>query len=274
VLKALAPKKEGSGAYPAVKVGDKVEPRGFRPEQHFTLGPARFTEASIIDILREREIGRPSTYAPIISVLLDRYYVVRSNKQLVPTVLGRKICDVLVEHFGSYVDADFTASMEAKLDEVEENRIRWPDMLREFWGPFKERVDEVGKTLESIKGSLDEPTDRACEKCSRPMVKKLGRYGFFIACSGFPECRNAKSIPLAKCPVCGGDVVARRNKGQRKEFYGCDRYPECDFISHFKPIDQDCPKCGRFLVERFDKRHGTHKACINPECDFLHAAEE
>jgi len=274
VIKVLASKKENGSPYPPLKAGDKVQTEKFYPEQHFTQGPPRYTEASIIDILREKDIGRPSTYAPIISVLLDRYYVVRSNKQLVPTVLGKKICEVLVEHFPDYVNVAFTASMENKLDEVEESRVKWPDMLREFWGPFKTQVDEVGQTLESLKGTLDEPTDYVCDKCGKPMVKKLGRYGFFLACSGFPDCRNPKSIPLAKCPKCSGDVVARKTKGQRKEFYGCTNYPDCDFISHFKPISQDCPKCGRFMVEKFDKKNGNHKVCINPDCDYLHSAEE
>jgi DNA topoisomerase-1 len=207
-------------------------------------------------------------------VLLDRYYVTRSNKQLVPTLLGKMICDMLVEYFPRVVNAAFTASMENKLDEVEESRIRWPDMIREFWDPFKSRVDEVGKTLESFKGSLDEPTDYTCEKCGRPMVKKLGRFGYFLACSGFPECRNTKSIPLAKCPKCGGDIVARKTKGRGKEFYGCTNYPDCDFISHFKPIDRNCPKCGQFMVEKYDKKNGSHKACINPDCNYLHSSDD
>jgi DNA topoisomerase-1 len=274
VIKLLSSKEEKGNPYPPLKAGDRVAIEKFHPEQHFTQGPPRYTEASIIDILREKEIGRPSTYAPIISVLLDRYYVTRSNKQLVPTLLGKKICEMLVEYFPGYVDVDFTASMESKLDKVEESRLKWPDMLKEFWGPFKAQVDEVGKTLESFKGSLDEPTDYICEKCGRPIVKKLGRNGFFLACTGFPECRNTRSVPLAVCPKCGGDVIARKTKGRGKEFYGCANYPECDFISHYKPISQNCPKCGKFMVEKYDKKNGSHKACINPECDYLHSAEE
>jgi DNA topoisomerase-1 len=274
VIKLLSSKEEKGDPYPPLKAGDKVVIEKFHPEQHFTQGPPRYTEASIIDILREKEIGRPSTYAPIISVLLDRYYVTRSNKQLVPTLLGKKICEMLVEYFPGYVDVDFTASMETKLDKVEESRLKWPDMLKEFWGPFKAQVDEVGKTLESFKGSLDEPTDYTCEKCGKPIVKKLGRNGFFLACTGFPECRNTRSVPLAVCPKCGGDVVARKTKGRGKEFYGCNNYPDCDFISHYKPISQNCPKCGRFMVEKYDKKNGSHKGCINPECDYLHSAEE
>jgi DNA topoisomerase-1 len=273
VMKLLAGKEEKGNAYPPLKAGDKLRADKFYPEQHFTQGPPRYTDASIVKVLEEKGIGRPSTYAPIISVLLDRYYVTRTNKQLIPTVLGRLINDVLVEYFPHYIDAAFTADMENKLDEVEERAVRWPDMIREFWNPFKDRLDEVGKTLESFKGSLDEPSDYVCDKCGKPMVKKLGRFGFFLACSGFPECRNTKSIPLAKCPKCGGDVVARKNRGRGKEFYGCTNYPECDFISHYKPINQDCPKCGQFLVEKYDKKNGYHKACINPDCDYLHSDE-
>jgi DNA topoisomerase-1 len=273
VIKLLASREEKGGAYPSLKTGDKVQIDKFYPEQHFTQGPPRYTDASIVKILEEKGIGRPSTYAPIISVLLDRYYVTRSNKQLVPTLLGKMINDMLVDYFPHVIDAAFTASMETRLDEVEENQILWPDMIREFWTPFRDRVEEVGKTLESFKGSLDEPTDYVCEKCGKPMVKKLGRFGYFLACSGFPDCRNTRSIPLAVCPKCGGDVVARKTRGRGKEFYGCTNYPECDFISHFRPINQNCPKCGRFMVEKYDKKNGAHKACINPDCDYLHSAE-
>jgi DNA topoisomerase-1 len=272
-LKLLSSKEESSSSCPSLKKGEKVKIDKFRSEQHFTQGPARYSDASIVRTLEEKGIGRPSTYASIISVLLDRYYVTRSNKQLVPTVLGKLITDVLTEHFPLYVDADFTASMETKLDEVEENRVSWPEMIREFWNPFKAAVDEVSKTIESFKGTLDEVTEFTCEKCGKPLVKKLGRFGFFLACSGFPECRNTKSIPLAKCPKCSGDVVARKTKGRGKEFYGCTNYPECDFISHFKPVKQNCPKCGFFMVEKYDKKNGAHKVCINPDCDYLHSID-
>jgi DNA topoisomerase-1 len=274
VIKLLSSKEEKGNPYPLLKTGDRVNVEKFHPEQHFTQGPPRYTDATIVRTLEEKGIGRPSTYAPIISVLLDRYYVTRSNKQLVPTLLGKMINDMLVEYFPHYVDAGFTASMENKLDEVEESHIRWPDMIREFWDPFKTRVDEVGRTLESFKGSLDEPTDYVCDKCGRPLVKKLGRFGFFLACTGFPECRNTRSVPLAKCPKCGGDVVARKTRGRGKEFYGCANYPNCDFISHFKPTNQSCPRCGQFMVEKYDKKNGSHKACINPACDYLHSAED
>ena len=274
VMKLLASKEEKGNPYPVLKIGDTVVVDKFYPEQHFTQGPPRYTDASIVKTLEEKGIGRPSTYAPIISVLLDRYYVTRSNKQLVPTVLGRLICDMLVEYFPQVVNSAFTAAMESKLDAVEESQLRWPDMIREFYNPFKDRVDEIGKTLESFKGSLDEVTDLTCEKCGKPLVKKLGRYGFFLACSGFPECRNTKSIPLAVCPRCGGDIIARKTRGRGKEFYGCANYPACDFITHFKPINQNCPQCGHFMVEKYDKKNGSHKGCINPECDYLHSSDE
>jgi len=274
VMKLLVSKDEKGSLYPALKTGDKVKVDEFRPEQHFTQGPYRFTDASIVKTLEENGIGRPSTYAPIISVLLDRYYVTRSNKQLVPTILGRMINDLLVENFPQVIDAGFTADMETKLDEVEESQRSWPEMIREFWDPFKDRVDDVGKTLESYKGTLDEVTDYECEKCGKHLVKKLGRFGFFLACSGFPECRNTRSIPLAKCPKCGGDVVSRKTKGRGKEFYGCTNYPNCDFICYFKPVNINCPKCGQFLVEKYDKKNGSRKACINPGCNYLHSSED
>ena len=132
------------------------------------------------------------------------------------------------------------------------------------------------KSVESIKGTFDEKTDIICEKCGKHMLKKLGRYGFFLACEGFPECRNAKSIPLAKCPRpgCNGDIVAKRGKGRARAFYGCTHYPDCDFITYFKPIEATCPKCGWFMVEKYDKKNGSYKACINPECDYLHSDDE
>ena len=276
VVKLLSSKEEITGSIPALKVGDEVEPKSFTPEQHFTSGPARYTDASIVKTLEEKGIGRPSTYAPIISVLIDRYYISRNNKQFVPTPLGKMINDILVESFPDVINENFTAEIESKLDDVEEGKVQWPKMMGDFFFPFKEHVDEVMSTLESVKGSMDEVTDKTCELCGKPMLKKLGRFGYFLACSGFPECHNTKSIPLAKCPrpECNGEIVERKNKGRSKSFYGCTNYPTCDFISHFKPIDQNCPKCGWFMVEKYDKKHGSFKSCINPDCTYLHTAGE
>ncbi len=272
VIKVLSSKEEKSTSLPSMKEGEEIKVEKFHPEQHFTQGPARYTDASIVRMLEEKGIGRPSTYAPIISVLLDRYYVTRSNKQLVPTQLGKIISKILVESFPDVINESFTAEVENKLDEVENDTLVWNTMMSDFYGPFKKRVDEVMETQESIKGFLDEQTDLKCDLCGKPMVKKLGRFGYFLACSGFPECHNTKSIPLAKCPCkdCGGDIVERKTKGRGKSFYGCTNYPKCNFISHFKPIDQYCPQCGWFLVEKFDKKNGSYKSCINPDCNYLH----
>ena len=276
VIKMLSSKEEKSTSLPSMKEGEEIKVEKFHPEQHFTQGPARYTDASIVRMLEEKGIGRPSTYAPIISVLLDRYYVTRSNKQLVPTQLGKMISKILVESFPDVINESFTAEVENKLDEVENDTLVWNTMMSDFYAPFKKRVDEVMETQESIKGFLDEQTDLKCDLCGKPMVKKLGRFGFFLAFSGFPECHNTKSIPLAKCPCkdCGGDIVERKQKGRGKSFYGCTNYPKCNFISHFKPIDQYCPQCGWFLVEKFDKKNGSYKSCINPDCNYLHTNDE
>lgn len=275
VIKLLSSKEEKSSSLPAMKEGEVLTVNNFHPEQHFTQGPARYTDASIVRMLEEKGIGRPSTYATIISVLLDRYYVTRSNKQLVPTQLGKMINKILVESFPAVINEEFTAKVENELDQVEEDKLVWNNIISDFYGPFKETVDNVMEHQESIKGFLDEQTDKVCELCGKTMVKKLGRFGFFLACSGFPECHNTKSIPLAKCPVCGdGEIVERKTKGRGKAFYGCTNYPTCTFISHFKPIDQYCPKCGWFLVEKFDKKNGAYKSCINPDCDYLHTSGE
>ena len=276
VIKLLSSKEEKSSSLPSLKEGEALETGKFHPEQHFTQGPARYTDASIVRMLEEKGIGRPSTYAPIISVLLDRYYVTRSNKQLVPTQLGKVISKILVESFPDVINEQFTAEVENSLDKVEADELVWNDMISDFYGPFKKRVEEVMSTTESIKGFLDEKTDKVCDLCGKPMIKKLGKFGFFLACSGFPECHNTKSIPLAKCPVpgCNGEIVERKQKGRGKSFFGCTNYPKCTFISHFKPIDSYCPKCGWFLVEKFDKKNGSYKSCINPDCDYLHSADD
>lgn len=278
VIKLLSAKEEITGNLPQLKTGEILEStHGFYPEQHFTQGPARYTDASMVRMLEEKGIGRPSTYAPIISVLLDRYYVVRNNKQLMPTVLGKMINKILVESFPDVINEKFTAEVETELDDVEQNKVAWNDIIHDFYGPFKKRCGEVEESVASVKGFLDEPADEVCEKCGKPMLKKLGRFGYFLACSGFPECHNTKSIPLAKCPKkgCGGDIVARKTKGRGKEFYGCTNYPKCDFISHFKPLEnQSCPKCGWFLVEKYDKKNGSYKSCINPDCSYLHTVGE
>ena len=275
VIKLSASKEERASHSLALEIGQKLGVEKIDASQHFTQGPSRYTDATIIKALEEMGIGRPSTYAPTISTLLERYYVSRQSKQLAPTTLGRMISDILSEFFPEVIGAGFTAQMESLLDKVEDEKADWVQALKEFYFPFKGKLDEVMSTLSSKKGQLDESTDILCERCGKPMVKKLGRFGFFLACSGFPGCKNTKSIPIAACPKCGGDVVERKNpKGRRKIFYGCNRYPACDFVTYDRPTDTLCPKCGWFLVEKRDRASGTHKACINPSCDYLHSRDE
>ena len=276
VLKLLSSKEEEGSSLPHLDVGETVDVGDFVPQQHFTQGPSRYTDASMVKALEEKGIGRPSTYAPIISVLQDRYYVTRNNKQLVPTMLGKIIYKILTESFPDVINEKFTSDVESDLDKIEQDQLVWNDMIGDFFLPFKRKVEDVMESAKSLKGTLDEPTSEICEVCGRPMVKKLGKFGYFLACSGFPECHNTKSVPLAACPCkgCGGQIVARKAKKRGKEFYGCTNYPSCSFITHFKPTDSFCPSCGWFLVEKWDKRRGSYKSCINPECDFLHSADQ
>lgn len=275
VIKLAASKEEKASHSLALEAGQELAVEKIHASQHFTQGPSRYNDASIIKALEELGIGRPSTYAPTISTLLERYYVSRQAKQLAPTLLGKMITEILTEYFPDVIGTGFTAGMEKLLDNVEDEKVDWVAAMKDFYFPFKARLDEVMATLSSKKGQLDEVTDKACELCGKPMVKKLGRFGYFLACSGFPACRNTKSVPLAKCPKCGGDVVERKNlKGKRKSFYGCTNYPSCDFMSYDKPTEKLCPKCGWFLVEKSDKASGVHKACINPSCDYLHAKDD
>jgi len=275
VIKLSASKEEKASHSLALEVGQDLGVEKIDASQHFTQGPSRYTDATIIKALEELGIGRPSTYAPTISTLLERYYVSRQSKQLAPTTLGRMISDILTEFFPEVIGAGFTAQMESLLDKVEDEKADWVQAMKEFYFPFKGKLDEVMSTLSSKKGQLDEATDILCERCGKPMVKKLGRFGFFLACSGFPGCKNTKSIPVAVCPKCGGDIVERKNpKGKRKLFYGCNRYPACDFVTYDKPTDKLCPKCGWFLVEKSDRVSESHKACINPSCDYLHSRDE
>lgn len=255
---------------PELSTGDEVDVTEFYPEQHFTSPPPRFNDASLVKFLEDSGIGRPSTYAPTINTLLKRYYVTRSGKQLVPTVLGKLVNAIMVKHFSLFVSIDFTAEMEEKLDRIEESEFEWVRMLHDFYGPFKEVVDKAEENIEEMKNILDEETDMECEKCGSKMVKRLGRFGFFLACSAFPECRNAKSLPIGKCPKCEGDVVKREAKSGkgRGSFYSCNRYPDCDFITRDTPAEKSCPKCGKLLFKKRIKGVGEKLTCLNEECGF------
>jgi DNA topoisomerase-1 len=276
VLKLSADAETREAKLPSLEVGEELRLESLEPAQHFTQGPERYTDATIIKALEDGGLGRPSTYAPTLSVLLERFYITRDKRQILPTALGRMVNDIIVESFPTIVDPAFTAAMEARLDEVEKGRADWSAMIGDFYPPFKLRFDEVMEGLESRRGSLDEATGLDCELCGKPLVKRLGRSGFFLACSGFPACRNTRSIPLATCPACGkGDIVAKRKAdGKGRTFYGCTRYPDCGFVTYHRPTAATCPKCGHFLVERSDRKRGHFKVCVNPACDCLHDQED
>lgn len=264
-LNLLKSKEVKSIKIPELKKDEELQQKNLDAEQHFTQPQPRFTDASIIKFLEDNGIGRPSTYAPIISTLLDRYYVVKKSKQIEPTQLGKLVNNIIINSFSNIVNIDFTAKLENQLDEIANGKFDHQVMLHDFYEPFKHSLDEASKNLEDHKKVFDEETDEICDKCGSKMVKKLGKYGFFLACSNFPECRNAKTIPLADCPVdgCNGKIVPRKKGPRSKEFYGCTNYPECDFVIWSKPLEQKCPKCGKFLIEKNDKIHGSYKVCVD-----------
>lgn len=252
-------------ALPALTSGQMLDLLRLNPEQHFTQPPPRFTEATLVKALEENGIGRPSTYAPTIATLLARNYVTSEEKKLVPTELGFVVNDILVEHFPSIVDIGFTSGMEEELDEIASGEREWVPVIREFYGPFSESLGKAEQTMERVK-VRDEPTDEVCDQCGKPMVIKLGRYGRFMACSGFPDCRNAKPLLTrlgVQCPQCHqGEIVERRTKKGRTG-YGCDRFPECDFWTWAKPTGQSCPVCDGVMVHA--NRAGDEVKCM--KCD-------
>lgn len=262
--------KSKKSSFPDLNEGDSVNVEEFLPEQHFTSPPPRYNDASLVKFLEESGIGRPSTYAPTINTLIKRYYVSRSGKQLVPTVLGKLVNDTVTKNFPSLVSIDFTVGMEEKLDAVEEQKVEWHNMLAEFYNPFIEVVHYAEENIDDMKGVLDEETGLICEKCGAPMLKKLGKFGYFLACSAFPDCRNAKSLPLGKCPMpdCKGDVVKRSSKKGRP-FYACSEYPECEFITRDVPSAKDCPKCGKLLFSKRIRGKGERLICLNEECGYF-----
>ncbi len=261
--------KSKKNTLPKISEGDILALEKINSEQHFTSPPPRFNDASLVKFLEESGIGRPSTYAPTINTLIKRYYIVRSGRQLVPTVLGKLVNGLIIENFKDLVSVDFTAEMEAKLDGVEEKKYEWHNMIADFFTPFSKTVEEAEKQIADHKGSLDEKTDEVCEKCGKPMLKKLGKFGYFLACSGFPECRNSKSLPLGKCPKdnCDGSVVKRSSKKGRP-FYSCSNYPDCDFITREIPSDKPCPKCGKLLFSKRIKNKGVKLSCLNEKCGY------
>ncbi|MBH0229261.1 type I DNA topoisomerase [Halobacillus yeomjeoni] len=260
-------KKEKDKLLPHIEEGMTVKAEEIKPNQHFTQPPPRYTEARLVKTLEELGIGRPSTYAPTLDTIQRRGYVALDNKRFIPTELGEIVLDQLREYFPEIIDVDFTKEMEDDLDAIEDGTENWVSIIKDFYKDFEPRLTKAEKEMEEIE-IKDEPAGIDCEKCGHEMVYKMGRYGKFLACSNFPDCRNTKPI-LKKvgvtCPKCKeGEVVERKSKKNRK-FFGCDQYPECDFISWDKPISRPCPKCDSLLVEKKSKK-GNQIQCT--ECDY------
>ena len=258
-------KAEGNKMLGSLDEHTKLSWESFDSKQHFTQPPAHYTEASLVKALEELGIGRPSTYAPTISIILGRRYVTKEAKNLYLTEIGEVVNNIMKQSFPSIVDANFTANMEGLLDMVEEGKVAWKDVIRNFYPDLDEAVKRAEIELESVKIE-DEVTDVICEECGRNMVIKYGPHGKFLACPGFPECRNTKPY-LEKigvpCPVCGKDVVIRKTKKGRK-YYGCENNPECDFMSWQKPSKEKCPDCGGYMLEK-----GNKLVCADEKCGYV-----
>ena len=252
---------------PELSEGEELEAKEVTSEQKFTEPPSRFTEASLVKDLEEKNIGRPSTYAPIIATLLERKYISREKKTLVPTDLGFLVTDLMEQYFKEIVDAGFTADMEDKLDDIEAKDLNWKQVVRDFYGPLKEELAVADKAIEKVQLE-DRLSGDTCELCGKPMAIKTGRFGEFLACTGYPECKNTKAIVKTinvKCPDCSGDIVAKRGRSG-KVFYGCSNYPECNRAFWYKPVDRKCPQCGELLLEKHTKN--TKYVCSNDKCGY------
>lgn len=252
---------------PKLEQGDKVTATQIEPAQHFTQPPPRYTEARLVKTLEELKIGRPSTYAPTIDTIQKRNYVKLESKRFMPTELGEIVYEQVKEYFPEIIDVEFTVNMETLLDKIAEGDMNWRKVVGDFYNSFKQDVERAEEEMEKIE-IKDEPAGEDCEVCGSPMVIKMGRYGKFMACSNFPDCRNTKAIVKTigvKCPTCkDGEVVERKSKKNRI-FYGCSNYPECDFISWDKPVGRDCPKCNHYLV---DKKKGRSSQVTCSNCDY------
>lgn len=252
---------------PPLEEGENLKAQKITSEQKFTEPPSRFTEASLVKDLEEKNIGRPSTYAPIIATLLERKYVLRQKKTLLPTDLGFLVIDMMEEYFKEIVDTGFTAEMEDKLDDVEVKDLDWKDIIRDFYGTLEKELKVADEAIEKVQIE-EQITDEVCELCGKPMAIKSGRFGEFLACTGYPECKNTKAIVQTidvKCPDCGGDIVVKRGKSG-KVFYGCSNYPDCKKAFWYKPTNQKCPQCGSLLLER--KTKSSQLACSNDQCGY------
>lgn len=259
---------EEEAAIPTVSANDIFRAEKVEKEQKFSQPPARYTEASLVKLLEEKGIGRPSTYAPTISTIIERGYVRREKKQLVPTELGFVVTKIMKENFSDIVDIKFTADMESKLDLIKDGEEPWKEVIREFYGPFEKTLEKASESIEKVV-IPDEVSDVKCEKCGSMMVYKMGRFGRFLACPNFPNCRNTKAIVEktdVKCPLCGGEIIKRKSK-KGKVFYGCEKYPECSFVSWDKPVKEKCPKCGGMMVHKMG-HGGGFDVCIAEGCGY------
>ena len=254
---------------PNLSENEILKKESIEGKQHFTQPPARFTEASFVKLMEEKGIGRPSTYVPTISTLLSRDYVEREKKNLVPTELGFIVNNIICEYFQEIADVDFTADMEKKLDYIEEGSEKWKEVVEEFYKPLKVAIDKAEKEISKVVIE-DKVSDVPCDKCGRMMVIKRGRYGNFLACPGYPECKNAKPIVEkldVPCPECGKEIVVKKSK-RGKKFFGCSGYPECKFVSWNEPVKERCPKCNSYMVIKYSKKEGKYIQCSNSECDY------
>ena len=260
--------EEENTSIPELEENEKLKSKEIHLNQHFTQPPARYTEASFVKTLEELGIGRPSTYAPTISTLLNRLYVEREKKSLMPTDLGKIVNDIMAEYFKDIVDVEFTADMESRLDLIEEGKETWKEVVGSFYNPLKKDIDIAESKVSKITIE-DEVTDQICEKCGSHFVIKNGRFGKFLACSGYPECKNTKAIVEkldVKCPTCHeGDVIQRKSR-KGKKFYGCSRYPECKYVSWYEPVKTPCPECGSLMYRRYSKKDGSYLLCSNEDC--------
>ncbi len=251
---------------PSLDEGEILKIQEYNPQQHFTSPPPRYTEASLVKTLEELGIGRPSTYAPTITTILNREYVEKDGASLVPTELGIIVTKILDENFQKFMEVDFTADMESQLDQIEEGNAEWKKVVEEFYSPLAEAIRVAIEKIEKV--NMDEETDEICELCGSNMVIKYGRFGKFMACKNYPECKNTKPIVSkigVKCPKCKeGDIIMRKSK-KKKVFYGCSNYPDCDFVAWNKPVEEPCEVCGSYMYEKYSKS-GTKIVCSNKEC--------
>ena len=258
---------ELQGLIPELSEGEKVNLNEIKPEQKFTKPPARFTEASLVKMMEEKGIGRPATYTPTITVLATRMYTEKEGKYIKPTELGTVVCDTLIKYFPDIMDVGFTANMEDKLDSIEDGGVEWQKVVADFYKDFAEELKAAGEDPETFRLPVEE-SDVLCDKCGANMVVRTGRFGKFLACPRFPDCKNIKSLalPVAKCPNCGKDIFQRRSK-TGKIFYGCSGYPSCDFVSWDIPTDKKCPTCGAMLVKKVSSDSEKY-LCSSKTCSY------